>query len=188
MAMTPQRARFVDEYLVDLNANRAAVRAGYAASMARQAAHRFLRDPEVAAAVAEAKSARAARTRTTCDRVIEELAAIAFSDIRRVAHWSEPDADGEQELRVRGAEALDADAARAIAEISRPARGALKVKMHDKLSALNSLARHLGLGPERAAAGAEEPLSMGGLTERVSALSPEQRAAMRAAIRTAVGE
>lgn len=190
MTITPRRARFVEEYLVDLNATHAAARAGYSPSMARRAAYRLLGDPAVEAAVAEAKAARSAEVGISARDVLEELWAIGFSDIRRVASWGEAGADGEQEIRIRASDAIDGRTARAILEISRAARGGVKVRMHDKLGALNALARHLGMVPDRTEAAArpadEEAARMRALTDRMAALTPEKRAALRDAIRTAL--
>ncbi len=87
--LTAKQARFVEEYLVDLNGTAAAERAGYGGGKggAAVASNRLLKNPEVAARVAEAREARAARverrlsaTTLTADRVLEEVAHIAFSD------------------------------------------------------------------------------------------------------------
>jgi phage terminase small subunit len=86
--LTPKQRRFVDEYLVDLNATQAAIRAGYSARRAASSrtAHVIgpenLGKPEIAAAVREAIDARAARTLVEADRVLHELSRVAFSDIR----------------------------------------------------------------------------------------------------------
>lgn len=85
--LTPKQARFVEEYLVDLNATQAATRAGYSPKTAYSAGQRLLKDVEVAAALATAMDARAQRTSITADRVVEELAKIGFSDIRKAVKW-----------------------------------------------------------------------------------------------------
>jgi phage terminase small subunit len=81
MALTPKQQRFVEEYLLDLNATQAAIRAGYSAQTARQAGAENLSKPVVALAITEAKAARSARTAITADRVLEELAVIGFSNV-----------------------------------------------------------------------------------------------------------
>jgi phage terminase small subunit len=163
MALTARQQRFVDEYLVDLNATRAAMRAGYGEGGASSAGSRLLATPEVAAAVTDAKAERSARTMITADRVVTELARIAFSDIRKVVSWRGPDeADATAEegartaakavatVEVAASDALDDDAAAAIAEISRGRDGTLKVKLHDKRAALVQLGHHLGVFRPRA--------------------------------------
>ncbi|CAB3972282.1 terminase small subunit [Burkholderia aenigmatica] len=72
--------RFVDEYLVDLNATQAAIRAGYAERSAQEQASRLLARPDVANAVQEAKARRAARVEINQDRVVLELMNVVFAD------------------------------------------------------------------------------------------------------------
>ncbi len=140
--MTPRQARFVEEYLIDLNATQAAVRAGYSARSASSHGPRLLRRPKVKAALDRAMKARSERTRVTADRVLEELACLAFADLRDVADW------GPQGVVARPAGGLSPETARAVAEVSDSGSGAsrrVKVKLHDKKAALDALAKHLGL-------------------------------------------
>src|SRR6185437_2942444 len=67
---------------VDVNATQAAIRAGYSARTANVSGCENLTKPNIAAAIITAMQARAQRTQITADRVLEELAVIAFSDIR----------------------------------------------------------------------------------------------------------
>ena len=71
--LTARQRRFVDEYLVDLNATQAAVRAGYAPSGARQHASRLLAREIVKKAVADAMKRRQERVELTADEVIGDL-------------------------------------------------------------------------------------------------------------------
>lgn len=80
MALTAKQARFVDEYLIDLNATQAAIRAGYSAGSAEVEGSRLLRNAKVAAEVSSRQAERAKRTEITQDRVLEELWAIATAD------------------------------------------------------------------------------------------------------------
>jgi phage terminase small subunit len=85
--LTDRQRRFIDEYLIDLNATRAAVRAGYAPRHADAVASRIRRKPEIAAAIAQAQEERSQRTRVSADRVVEELARLAFADEGRALNW-----------------------------------------------------------------------------------------------------
>ena len=87
MPLNDRQSRFVAEYLVDLNATQAAIRAGYSAATANQIGARLLVNVKVAAAIAEAQAARSRRTEVTQDRVVLELARVAFGDPRRVMSW-----------------------------------------------------------------------------------------------------
>ncbi len=71
--LTEKQARFVAEYLIDLNATQAAIRAGYSEKTARAAGCRLLAHPDIAASVAEAQEERAERTELSQDWVITQL-------------------------------------------------------------------------------------------------------------------
>jgi phage terminase small subunit len=73
MSLTPKQARFAEEYLIDLNATQAAIRAGYSAKTARAMGCENLTKPDIQAAVTEAQRDRAARTGITQDEVIRGL-------------------------------------------------------------------------------------------------------------------
>ena len=81
MALTAKQQRFVAEYLVDLNATQAAIRAGYSAKRADAIGYENLRKPEVAAAVSEAMKARSERTGIDADWVLKRLARDATADL-----------------------------------------------------------------------------------------------------------
>ncbi|WP_312588187.1 terminase small subunit [Comamonas terrigena] len=108
MELTPKQERFVAEYLIDLNATQAAIRTGYSAKTAASQGARLLKQGGVARAVQAAQQARAMRTEITQDRVLQELARIAFFDIRRLYR-----ADGSMKDPCE----LDADTAAALASI-----------------------------------------------------------------------
>jgi len=159
MALTAKQRRFVEEYLVDLNATQAAIRAGYSKKTAGQIGDENLKKPQIAAAIQEAQAKRSDRTEITQDMVLRELAKIGFADIRKVVKW------GNTEIRLNGgsddglvevyhglaltaADEIDDDTAAAIAEISQGKEG-LKVKFHDKKGALVDIGRHLGMFPSK---------------------------------------
>ena len=71
--MTPKQERFVAEYLIDLNATQAAIRAGYSANSASEQSYDLLRKPQIAEAVAIAKQERSQRTQIDADWVIQAL-------------------------------------------------------------------------------------------------------------------
>jgi phage terminase small subunit len=151
--MTPKQQRFVAEYLIDLNATQAAIRAGYSKNRADAMGHENLGKPEIAKAVQDAMQARSQRTGITQDRVLEELGKIAFSDIRKAIKWGSSipvtnEETGETTLThgiaLLASDQIDGDMAAAIAEVSESKQG-LKVKLHDKRAALVDVGRHLGM-------------------------------------------
>lgn len=79
-SLTPKQALFVQEYLVDLNATQAAIRAGYSQDTARAIGCENLTKPDIADAIASAQAERSARTEITQDMVLKELWAIASAN------------------------------------------------------------------------------------------------------------
>src|SRR4051794_3270810 len=142
MSLTARQARFVAEYLVALNAPQAAIRSGYSAATANQIGARLLANVKVAAAIAEAQAARSRRTEVTADRVVLELARVAFGDPRRVMSW------GPGGVKLRPSAELADDEAAIVAEVGETTTkegGSLRVKTVDKLGALRLLGQHLGM-------------------------------------------
>lgn len=79
-----RQQRFVDEYLIDLNATQAAIRAGYTAKTAAHQASRLLVNVKVAEAVAAAQQRRAERTQIDADCVLRQWVEIASADPREL--------------------------------------------------------------------------------------------------------
>lgn len=84
LGLTPKQQRFVDEYLVDLNATQAAIRAGYSPETARQIAAENLAKPYIQAALAEARRLQQERTAVNADRVVLEAWNIMTADPREL--------------------------------------------------------------------------------------------------------
>lgn len=82
--LTEKQRLFVHEYLVDLNATQAAIRAGYSEKTAQEQSSRLLSNVMVKEAVQKAMDERSERVEVTADRVLEELAKLGFADIRKV--------------------------------------------------------------------------------------------------------
>lgn len=82
--LNPRQAVFCAEYITDFNATQAAIRAGYASKYAARVAYKMLLQPHIQEAVNREITARAKRTHITQDRVLRELAAVAFFDPRKL--------------------------------------------------------------------------------------------------------
>lgn len=142
--MTPKQSAFVREYLVDLNATQAAIRAGYSARSASTEGERLLRNAEIAAAVQRGMDKRADKVGITAERVLREIEKLAFFDPRKLF-----DDDGAP-IHVSK---LDDDTAAAVAGLDVVMQGnqdvgfaqVLKVKLTDKSKNLELLGRHLKL-------------------------------------------
>ena len=137
--MTKKQKRFVEEYLIDLNATQAAIRAGYSPDTAKSIGSENLTKPGIQARIAKAMAERSRRTGVNADRVIMELAKIAFVNASDVI-----DAD----TATVKADALPEDTA-AIQSVKVKTFGEdgleREVKMADKLKALELLGKHLGM-------------------------------------------
>lgn len=144
--MTPKQARFVAEYLIDLNATQAAIRAGYSARTAASIGEENLRKPEIAEAVATQTQRQLEKAGVTAQMVKDRLAALAFVDPRKFF-----DAHGN----IIPITQLDADTAASIAQFEVIVKNAQagdghmdtvhKVRLVDATKPLNTLAEHFGL-------------------------------------------
>jgi phage terminase small subunit len=86
MKMTPKQKLFAREYLVDLNATQAAIRAGYSKKTARQTGTENLSKPVIAERIQELMDERAERVKYTSDQALSDLAAIIRFDFRKLYH------------------------------------------------------------------------------------------------------
>ena len=80
MALTAKQERFVQEYLVDLNATKAAIRAGYSERTAEQMGYQLLQKTSVQKAIQGEMDKRSQRVEITQDTVVEELAKIGLAE------------------------------------------------------------------------------------------------------------
>lgn len=152
--LTPRQERFIEHYLVLGKGAEAARRAGYSPRSAHSIADKLLNTPRVAAAIAEANAARAARLRIDAEHVLAESARLAFADIAMIVDW------GPNGVTVKPASALAPEDRAAIAEIVADigeTKTRLRVKLFNKQRALETLAKHLGLF-NRNASGADKLL------------------------------
>jgi phage terminase small subunit len=153
--MTPKQQRFVQEYLTDLNATQAAIRAGYSAATAAEIGRQNLGKLEVAEAIAASQTSRAERMEITADHVARAFARVGTSDVRKL--FTE---DGA----LKPIHELDDDTAAAISSIEvvtkvLPRSGDApvqieyvhKIRTYDKVTALTQLARHLGMFQDKLA-------------------------------------
>jgi phage terminase small subunit len=143
--LTAKQQAFVVEYMKDFDAKAAVLRAGYRTRWPVQMASGLLKKIAVADAIEEQSARAETRILLDADRVVRELEALAFSDIRT---YLTERADGSLALKPR-AELSERDTA-AIASLSlggrhRPAT----IKLFAKVAALRALAQHLGLHEQR---------------------------------------
>lgn len=137
--LTEKQKRFVEEYLVDLNATQAAIRAGYSEKTAQEQSSRLLSNVMVQEAVQKAVADRSARTEITQDAVLRELAAIGFS---RATDFAKITANGC--VKLTPTVLLSDEQQRAVASIKKGKYG-VELRLHDKLGALQLIGRHIGM-------------------------------------------
>lgn len=151
MALTVRQRRFAEEFLVDLNAAAAAVRAGYSPTGSQVTGSRLRNNEEIAALIQKGMDRRSRRVEITADRVLREIARVALSDVRGLL-------DAEGNLKPLHEMADEVTASIASFEVvtkrvpgSKPAEveHVAKVKLCDKLRALDMLSKHLKLFSER---------------------------------------
>lgn len=140
-SLTVKRKRFVSEYLVDLNATQAAIRAGYSQKTANVHGSFLLTLPDIQNALQSKLQKKTDKLELSAEKVLEELCRIAFSDIRKSIEWS------NSSVSLTPSSELDSDTAATISEVSQTPNG-IKIKLHDKLSALGLLSKYFGLTPE----------------------------------------
>jgi phage terminase small subunit len=151
--LTPREHRFVSEYIIDLNATEAGVRAGLGKTRksSTEIASRLRRKHAVAQAITVLI---AQNSGATGSRIIEELGKLAFADVTGIVKVK------AGQVIVTDTDELTADQRASIAEISETigeGGRTIKVKLHDKLSALDKLAKVLSLYKEREAPRSEVP-------------------------------
>jgi len=143
--LTEKQRRFCEGYLISFNATEAYIKAGYRAkneNVAAASASDLLRNPKIQVSIQSLRSERSQRVEADADAVLREISQIAFSNITDVIDF------GPNGCTVKDSSKVPSEVRAAVAEISctETERGkAFRVKMHDKLAALNLAARHTGL-------------------------------------------
>ena len=144
--LTPKQDAFALAFIETGNASEA-YRQSYDASAMNdntvgKAAHELLKNPKVAARIEELRAEHRERHKVTVDRIVEELALIAFSDPGDFYEWD------ASKVSLRPKANLTPEQRRCIAELSQTvteAGGTLRLKLHSKPDALEKLGRHLGM-------------------------------------------
>lgn len=137
--MTKKQKRFVEEYLIDLNATQAAIRAGYSPDTAKSIGSENLTKPDIQARIAKAMAERSKRTGVNADRVVAELAKIAFVNAEDVI-------DAETATVKPNAAREDTAAIQSVKVKTFGEDGLEReIKMADKIKALELLGKHLGM-------------------------------------------
>ena len=155
--LAPKQQRFVEEYLIDLNATQAAIRAGYSPKTANEQGARLLVNVSIQKAIAKAMAERSKRTGVNQDRVIQELARIAFVNPQNVINpedasvrmeAKEDDLACIQSIKVK---TMDGAKGKSIER---------EIKLNDKMKALELLGKHLGMFKDKVELDADMDLNI----------------------------
>ena len=162
--LTAKQKSFVAQYLIDLNATQAAIRAGYSEKTAEQAGSRLLSNVKVQESIQDAMKNREQRTQITQDKVLNELAKIAFANgtdfaslitgMKKEKVWNDETQEYEevevekQFVQFIDTDSLPPDKKAAVAAIKETRYG-LAVESHDKVKALELIGKHLGMFKEK---------------------------------------
>ncbi|ODN41610.1 hypothetical protein BGC07_16080 [Piscirickettsia litoralis] len=140
--LSAKHKKFATEFLVDLNATQAAIRAGYSERTAKVQGARLLTNANIQEYIQSRQSKLQEKTEITQERVLTEYAKVAFSNMSDFANWS------PSSVNLIDSNSLTSDKTACIAEITENSTengSNIKIKLHDKLRALDALGRHLGL-------------------------------------------
>lgn len=140
--LTKKQQLFVDEYLIDLNATQAAIRAGYSVDSAKEIGCENLTKPNIQEAIAKAMAERSKRTGINQDRVVLELAKIAFVKMTDVV-----DPDTGEILSNASDDDLACIESVKFKQSDNQYGGSVEreVKLSPKMKALELLGKHLGM-------------------------------------------
>ena len=140
--LTPKQSRFVDEYLLDLNASAAALRAGYSKKTAYSIGHANLKKVEIEKAISERRENASERTKVTLDQVVREAARLALFDPRKLFNANGTpiaiqDLDDDTAACIAGLDVVNMGSGDQIGQV-------LKYKLAPKGQAIDTLMKHLG--------------------------------------------
>lgn len=137
--LTPKQTRFIREYLIDLNATQAAIRAGYSKRTAKDIACENLAKPNIQEVIKTEVGKMLTRADVKGWMVIKELQKLAFSNIGDFATWS------KGTLTFASAKEIPRELMGAISEISETPNGGIRIKLHGKEGPLKLLGEYLKL-------------------------------------------
>ncbi|NFA43945.1 terminase small subunit [Clostridium botulinum] len=140
--LTAKQKRFCNEYLIDLNATQAAIRAGYSVDSAKVIGCENLTKPNVKSYLDRRMAKREIRTEISQDKVLNELAKIGFANIDDYVVVDS--SSGYDKVIIKDTKSIPEDKISAISSIKQGANG-IEVRLHDKVRALENIGRHLGM-------------------------------------------
>ena len=153
--LTDKQTLFCKEYLIDLNATQAAIRAKYSKKTAQVIGAENLAKPMIQQEIKRLRKKAQKSTDVTIEKVLIGLSQIAFADIRKAVKWGvDPTDETSENANPNGlniypvslvpSELIDDNTVAAVSEVSLNQNG-IKIKMYDKSKALVDIGRYLGM-------------------------------------------
>jgi len=133
--LTPKQRRFAKEYLIDLNATQAAIRAGYAKKAAFVTGCRLLKNAKVQDEIQKGVTRRDKKTELTQEFIVRELMRVAQVDMKEFVEW------GPDGVTLIESDKVDGSLVKEVSQC----KDSKQIKVHDKMKALELLGRHKGL-------------------------------------------
>ena len=140
--LTDQVSRFIDLYLIDFHGTNAAIEAGFSKKTAAQIACNMLRREDVKAELKKRSAKIVEKIAVRAEDVVKELSLIAFSNIKDHASWT-PD-----NVTLKNSVELTKEQAACIESVKQTKDG-VQIKLFNKMDALNSLGKYLGIFVEK---------------------------------------
>jgi phage terminase small subunit len=140
--LTKKQQTFVEEYLIDLNATQAAIRAGYSVQRASEIGYQLLQKTTVQTAIAKAMAKRSKRTGINQDRIVIELAKIAFVNITDIVN---DDCEIKNNATDEDLACIESIKVKQFPTKSGDLGIEREVKLSPKMKALELLGKHLGM-------------------------------------------
>ena len=152
--LTEKQEKFIKEYLKSNNASQSAIKAGYSKKTAGETGSRLLKQPHIIQALQSKREEIARKVdkyEITPEKVLREFAKVGFADMGQFASW------GESGVKLRDSAELDEDLTSVVGEITETRthfgedgeKVTTRIKLADKLKALENLGKHLGLFKEQ---------------------------------------
>ena len=137
--LTNKQKLFVKFYVTEFNGSKSAIAAGYSKDTARQIASELLTFPNIQEAILKEKEKMTKKIEITQDRIAEELAKIAFSDIKDFVEF------GPKHLKIKQDKDVDGACIQEVSSHTGTRGASTKLKLHDKMKALELLGRYKGM-------------------------------------------
>lgn len=141
--LNPKQISFCEQYIIDFNGTQAAIRAGYSAKTANAQSTRLLTNVYIQQYISGLQKKASERNEISVDRIINEYAKIAFSDMKNYM---------DENNKIKDINTLDSNISGAVSEIQTERRmfneeptEFVKFKLHSKTHALDMLGKHLGM-------------------------------------------